>query len=1228
MKLNNKYFLIFLILILFSGLELLAQQRITDRGTPNSRKVGVHRGNQVRTVFSNYGVIAQPGSEGPRGAWKYDANGYVGDVSPVVGLRLPIQDYMRNGDPSTLDGIPDTIYTVVITPVDRPGGGESGGGKSYTFEPIPGFTGPDLNQVGVGVAMSHLPQTWPNQWPDYPDWTYSVDNNDDGVPDPIIVDGVDETPSVDWNGYFGRAQLNADQESYFWMDDNNDEENYLQNGFLPDSNDLSRRGHALQVSVRGFQWSNFLAQDVIFWLYNIINDGTAIYDQAAFGILIGTYVGVEDPEWNDDVSYFNVRESITYTWDFNHYISPSANPQWQPDPTQVGYIAYAFLESPGNGYDGIDNDADDVDGSSPYFEASDFPGPTIYTGEDIIAPVDPIVAGDKLVLIDKATFQRSLFTMPNDTVTVTSMNVKFFLRPGVTKLVEGNVNPQTNLVNSNARDGIDNDLDGLIDENYQVHYRQYKVSSGATPVVLINELAPVKYIDYKNGYGISIPKDLMIDERRDDLVDNDGDWNIEFDDVGADGKPNTHDQGEGDGIPTPGEPNFDATDVDESDQIGLTSFQYFVPAGSIKMSDDLDMWRRINPGYFDVPTSVYVDANTGEVKATNGEDGDFIYGSGYFPLLSGKTERFSLALCYGNDYPGVLKTKQIAQTIYNANYNFPKPPDKPTVSAVAEDGKVTLYWDRAAEESIDPTLRVKDFEGYKIYKGTDPDLSDALLITNMYGEKIFYKPIAQFDLIDGIKGIFPASPNLNELVSGTAYNLGTDNGIQNFYIDTDVINGRTYYYAVVAYDQGDASKDIYPSENTRFISKDALGRISTDINTVAVVPNAPVAGYVPPESGVPLNHEDGFTMVKPYFEVIDPVNVIDGTYLVTFNDSMRIKGSEKTPVNISTNYSVQDESGNYLIKAAAFDPTNGIVFNGTRLSIDSSYQNTDSLKLIKPGTNKQVGSFWNDSTGWNIWRQKNLRYIAEQFVSKTISSTRFPRDYMLAFSDAYQDSSNKLDQIFGSSAPPAKVVNFKIFDITDRENPERVQFAFTEQRPYRKDTLSFGDIIILSDPTGTEFSWRISFIGTDSSEYVPAGGDTLFLRFVKPISGDDAFTFTTNTAGYDAMSAQDELNQIRAVPNPYVVTNVFEQPLPTTVRGRGERVINFINVPPGSKIHIYTSSGDHVQTLEQNGDLNNGSVSWNLRTKEGLDVAFGVYFYVVEVEGISDKKMGKLAIIK
>lgn len=1178
-----KYFFILIIVISFIPEEIFSQERVTLRGTNTFRKVGVHRGNQVRTVFTNYGVIAQPGAEGPRGAWKFDPNGYVGDVSPLVGLRLPIKDYTNNG-------LTDTIHSVIITPVDRPGGGEFGlGGKFWGFEPITGFANPLLDEIGKGVAMSHQPETWPDFWPDRPSWLYSGE--------PVIKDGEDVTPKVDWNGYFGRGQFNADQESYWWMDDYNDEEFQIRYGFIPDANIPSRTGHAIQVNARGLQWSNFLAQDVIFWLYNITNDGTSTYDQAVFGVLVGTYVGVEAPEYNDDVSFFDIRESITYTWDFDNYISPAANPQWMPNPYAVGYIAYAFLESPGNEFDGIDNDGDNDIGydcftaTAKYFTEADF-APRV------------VQAGDKLILIDRETFQRTPFIMPNDTITVYSMGVPFFLEPGVTVLAEGNFNPVNSTVNPNSNDGIDNNLNGIIDENFLVHYRVLKRANDPQQTVLIDILAPVMFKNYVTGEGVN---DLMIDESRSDGIDNDCDWDPEFDDVGADGKPGTGDFGEGDGIPTPGEPNFDQTDVNESDQIGLTSFQYFVPAGDITMSDDEDMWRRMKPGFFQVPTSIVNNV------AIRGEDGDFIYGSGYFPLLPGRTERFSLALAFGDDFPGVLKTKQIAQTIYNANYNFPRPPDKPTLTAVPGDGKITLYWDRVSENSIDPTLRIKDFEGYKIYKGTDPDLSDALQITNGQGIKVFYKPIAQYDLINGIKGYFISSPTLWELTNGTPFYLGSDNGIQNFYVDNNVLNGRTYYYALVAYDRGDASKEIFPSENTRFISKDALGRISTDINTAAVIPNAPVIGYVPPETGELLTRVEGKSTSTPYFEVIDPFKVQNETYTLTFVDSA-VQG-----VNFAYLYKITDSQNNIVLQSTEFSPDNGDVFNGVRLSMDTSFQNLDSIKL-----NREL-------SGWNNPDPKDLRFLVTQFAAPTFNPPLYgikrPIDFALVFSDTFEDTSDVLTAVFGPLAPPAKRVNFRVYNITDPANPERLKFAFTEGSPYRPDTLSFFDQIFISNAEGTEITWRVLFTG-DSTSKVPLGGDTLYLPITKPLSSTDRFTFTTNKPGYDPNAAREQLNKIKVVPNPYVVTNVFEQPLPPQVRGRGERIINFINLPPKCKIHIYTSSGSHIRSLEHDGLFLDGSVTWDLRTREGLDVAYGVYFYVVEVDGISDKKMGKIAIIK
>jgi hypothetical protein len=170
------------------------------------------------------------------------------------------------------------------------------------------------------------------------------------------------------------------------------------------------------------------------------------------------------------------------------------------------------------------------------------------------------------------------------------------IRPGVTKVVEGNVlldatgNP---FVNANAYDGVDNNFNGLIDENYRLHYHQTKVNPIPPHQVLFDILRPLRHVDYLTGAGTS--PFSMIDERRDDRVDNNLNWNIKYDDVGIDGLDDGA-FGAHDGLPTsgydvnfhdtglPGEPHIDKTDVKESDQIGLTNFSYFSPSGVIRGS--------------------------------------------------------------------------------------------------------------------------------------------------------------------------------------------------------------------------------------------------------------------------------------------------------------------------------------------------------------------------------------------------------------------------------------------------------------------------------------------------------------------------------------------------------------------------------------------------------------------------------------------------------------------
>ena len=98
-----------------------------------------------------------------------------------------------------------------------------------------------------------------------------------------------------------------------------------------------------------------------------------------------------------------------------------------------------------------------------------------------------------------------------------------------------------------------------------------------------------------------------------------------------------------------------------------------------------------------------------------------------------------------------------------------------------------------------------------------------------------------------------------------------------------------------------------------------------------------------------------------------------------------------------------------------------------------------------------------------------------------------------------------------------------------------------------------------------------------------------------------------------------------AVPNPYVGSASFE-PQRFAVSGRGERRLEFRALPAGSTVRIYTVRGELVQTIRQNGSPE-GYVAWNLRTKDNLDVAAGLYIYHVDAPGVGTY-IGKFAVVK
>ena len=64
---------------------------------------------------------------------------------------------------------------------------------------------------------------------------------------------------------------------------------------------------------------------------------------------------------------------------------------------------------------------------------------------------------------------------------------------------------------------------------------------------------------------------------------------------------------------------------------------------------------------------------------------------------------------------------------------------------------------------------------------------------------------------------------------------------------------------------------------------------------------------------------------------------------------------------------------------------------------------------------------------------------------------------------------------------------------------------------------------------------------------------------------------------------------------------------------------------------MLSDHGDAAENADNPWDLNsaaNGTVHWDLRSKEGLEIAAGYYIYHVESTVTGDVKVGKFAVIK
>ena len=779
--------------------------------------------------------------------------------------------------------------------------------------------------------------------------------------------------------------------------------------------------------------------------------------------------------------------------------------------------------------------------------------------------------------------------------------------------------------------------------------------------------------------------DGMTDESQEDGIDNDGDWNPAIDDVGQDGVANTGDTGEGDGLPTrgkklasgaldplfPGEPNFEYTDLDEADQIGLSSFNSWTWPND-RVSNDDGMWNRIKAGNF---------SPEGIAQAT---DIVFVFASGDISLQSQETKRISSSLLFGEDLSDLLVTAETVQRIYNANYRFYRPPAKPNVYAIGEDKKVTLYWDSRAEESNDP-LTGKDFEGYVIYRSTDPAFSDIQEITDGKGNSFFSRPLkdiagtdAKFDLVNGWKGYHPVSYRGR----GIQYYMGDDRGIVHSYIDSNnVINGQTYYYAVVAYDHGD-SVGVPPTETTKKITLDAItSKYEFDVNTVAVIPGPRAGGYVlPDESSLALSQKSGIGNGMITLKILNDLLVKENIpYDIIFSDTLRNGQTISAVKNYSvlkiadvedkvsftdTNFYklsnpnifreyppvVTDETGKVYTEAGDFvmDYERGLIrrTGATTMPLNKEYkvvyryypiyQSTligyEDGNSVFDGLHIKVKDYPQlviDTIGTK-WSTGSTNYVHSIDLTKLTfpRKKKYPSNYEVTFSANNIDSAK-----FGNNLATFPIP-FSVMDVTTGV-PQRVWTYVLENSATRNNKYDFSEEIIFFN-TGSKglmtdtLTWGLLIKAPTDSGVVPKAptdGDVFYVRTERPFNRNDRFTFTSKAGQFSTSEAKSRLDNVYTVPNPYVGYNEIEPTNKLPGRSRGERRIYFENLPPKCTIKIYTLSGDWVQTIEHDATYDNGREYWNLLNSDGFSISYGIYFAHIDAGEIGEKLI-KFAIIK
>jgi hypothetical protein len=571
-----------------------------------------------------------------------------------------------------------------------------------------------------------------------------------------------------------------------------------------------------------------------------------------------------------------------------------------------------------------------------------------------------------------------------------------------------------------------------------------------------------------------------------------------------------------------------------------------------------------------------------------------------------------------------------AQGVFDANFNIPNPPPRPSVYFQARDGYINLIWGTEADgnvqinEDLDQEF---DFEGFNVYQGesvagpwhriaTFDEENDYTYVDPVSGDTLTAPlTLIYMDIFDA-----QAGGMVRQIVQH-----GNNTGlVHNLVINGDAVNGGSlvnfhpYYFAVTAYNFEIRHATPY------LLGPNVMGWIS---ETLENAPNAIqcIPGSQGLQDSVTATHVSGLSdgMVTIHYIPEYQDSVTGHQYEVTFDTT-----------GGSVTWSLRDMNENAFVLTGqtnqsgdwAYPIVDGIMVRvmGPQAGVKSITEIAGAGGVpIDPPDNvmyslNSTGDWYVSppSMGWGGLNYQGLIGIDNWEFRFTIPDSG---------SNYYDWNTDGLWRDTTTNVPLR--APFQIWNVgPTAESPQhRCQFASLDDAdPW---AWSYGDRMYISEqnyveplPDPMEYTFpddfhlgRVIFADYSGATTAPAPGTVVLFETNKPNAIDDVFRFQTRLP-WTGLSW--DLNKVKVVPNPYYGHSSYEL-------NPYDKVLKFINLPRNVTIRIFNLGGDHIKTLTKNNSST--ELIWNLETKYNIPVASGIYIWYLDAPGIGTKE-GKTAV--